>query len=165
MQRSVGTQIVELQSTANITNQELEQFDEIVGNHEVDIQGSRQHQNKLFGNRGTQLLPPTNKVCEGYVFTPVCHSVHGGSVCPSACWNTTPATRGRHPLGPEADPPGAEADTITWDQRQTPPPGPEADTLQEQTPPGSGHPPMQCMLGDTGNKRVVRILLEYILVS
>ena len=26
--------------------------------------------------------------CEGYVFTPVCHSVHrgGGWVCPSACW-------------------------------------------------------------------------------
>ena len=23
-------------------------------------------------------LPPANEVCEGYVFTPVCHSVHGG---------------------------------------------------------------------------------------
>ena len=23
-------------------------------------------------------LPPSNEVCEGYVFTPVCHSVHGG---------------------------------------------------------------------------------------
>ena len=32
--------------------------------------------------------------------------------------------------------------------------------------PGSGHPPPreQCMLGDTGNKRAVRILLQYILV-
>ena len=41
---------------------------------------------------------------------------------------------------------------------------------QEQIPPkhptsGSRHPPVQCMLGDTGNKRVVRILLECILVS
>ena len=24
------------------------------------------------------LLPPANEVAEGYVFTPVCHSVHGG---------------------------------------------------------------------------------------
>ena len=31
------------------------------------------------------------------------------------------------------------------------------------TPPGSRHPPAQCMLGDAGNKRAVRILLEYIL--
>ena len=25
------------------------------------------------------LLPPANEVCEGYVFTSVCHSVHGGA--------------------------------------------------------------------------------------
>ena len=25
-----------------------------------------------------QLLPPANEVCEGYVFSRVCHSVHGG---------------------------------------------------------------------------------------
>ena len=31
-------------------------------------------------------------------------------------------------------------------------------------PPGQAHPPEQCRLGDTGNKRAVRILLEYILV-
>ena len=38
------------------------------------------------------LLPPANEVCEGYVFTPVCHSVHGGGgdVCLSACWDTPP---------------------------------------------------------------------------
>ena len=43
---------------------------------------------------------------------------------------------------------------------------PEADTPQEQTSPGSKHPPpsAQCMLGDTGNKRAVRILLECIQV-
>ena len=39
---------------------------------------------------------------------------------------------------------------------------------QEQAPPhphpGAGTPPEQCMLGDTGNKRAVRILLECILV-
>ena len=27
------------------------------------------------------LLPPSNEVYEGYVFTPVCHSVHRGKVC------------------------------------------------------------------------------------
>ena len=27
------------------------------------------------------LLPPANEVCEGYVFTGVCHSVHRGGVC------------------------------------------------------------------------------------
>ena len=37
-------------------------------------------------------------------------------------------------------------------------------TPPEQTPQGSRHPPMQCMLGDTGNKRAVRILLECVLV-
>ena len=26
----------------------------------------------------SNLLPPANEVCEGYVFTPVCHSVHRG---------------------------------------------------------------------------------------
>ena len=38
-------------------------------------------------------------------------------------------------------------------------------TPQEQTPPlGADIPPAQCMLGDTGNKRAVRTLLECILV-
>ena len=51
-------------------------------------------------------LPPANEVCEGYVFTPVCHSVHRGLVCPSACWYTPPQTRGRHP--PWSRPPRAD---------------------------------------------------------
>ena len=60
------------------------------------------------------------------------------------------------------------------DQRQTPPqeqtPPDQRQTPHEQTPPRSRHspqeqtPPAQCILGDTGNKRVVRILLECILV-
>ena len=50
-----------------------------------------------------------------------------------------------HPLGPGTSP----------RTRYTPGPG---------TPPGPGIPPEQCMLGDTGNKRAVRILLECILV-
>ena len=80
-----------------------------------------------------------------------------GGVCPITCWDThnppppgpeagTPQTRGRHP------PPGPEAGT--------PPPG--ADT---RPGPEAGNPTVQCMLGDTGNKRAVRILLECNLVQ
>ena len=39
------------------------------------------------------------------------------------------------------------------------------DTPPGQTPLGADIPPAQCMLGDTGNKRAVRILLECILVK
>ena len=75
----------------------------------------------------------------------VSHSVQGGGVCPSACWDTTP------------------------DQRQTPPP----QDQRQAHPPKSRHPPgpdtlpfvVQCMLGDTGNKWAVRILLECTLVN
>ena len=31
-------------------------------------------------NLSLAYLPPANVVCEGYVFTPVCHSVHGGGM-------------------------------------------------------------------------------------
>ena len=37
-------------------------------------------------------------------------------------------------------------------------------TPWEQTPSGADTPPVQCLLGDTGNKRAVRILLECNLV-
>ena len=63
--------------------------------------------------------------------------VTGGGL-PIACWDT-------HPPGPDAGTP--------WDQRQAP------ILPREQTPPA------QCMLGDMGNKRAVRILLECDLVS
>ena len=66
-------------------------------------------------------------------------------VCPIACWDT-------HPPGPEADIP-LGPDT---------PLGPDIP-LGPDTP-GTKHPRVQCMLGDTGNKRAVRILRECILV-
>ena len=82
------------------------------------------------------LLPPANEVCEGYVFTRVCHSVHGGSASVHA--GITPH-QSRHPQEAEQTPPEAGtppgADT-PCPQEQTPPP-PEADTLPEQTPPPS----------------------------
>ena len=33
------------------------------------------------GEEMSKLLPPPNEVCEGYVFTRVCHSVHRGEAC------------------------------------------------------------------------------------
>ena len=71
------------------------------------------------------LLPPAK--CKGYVFTRVCHSVHGGGFCLCACWDTTPQEQtppreqtyppraGTHPPGSRHTPPGADS----------PPPGTE----------------------------------------
>ena len=114
----------------------------------------------------------------------VSHSVHGGGVCFSACWVTrtpgvdTPGSR--HPPGADT-PPGADAPNRSrhapWNRHH-----PEQTTNHPTSPwsrrLGSRHPrrlpreqthphpsPAQCMLGDTGNKRTVRILLECILIS
>ena len=59
----------------------------------------------------------------------VSHSVHGGGVCLSACWDTHPSR-------------------LPWEQIS---PHLRADT----------HHPAQCMLGDTGNKQAVCILLIF----
>ena len=74
------------------------------------------------------------------IFSEACvrNSVNRG-VCLSACWDTRSRPR-----------PGAD----------TPP---RADTLPSRHSPEQT-PPEQCMLGDTANKRAVRILLEFILV-
>ena len=39
---------------------------------------------------GLVFLPPANEVCEGYVFTRVCHSVHGAGLLPGECLVETP---------------------------------------------------------------------------
>ena len=69
------------------------------------------------------------------------------SVILSTGWGSAPVHAGMHtPPGPEADtPPQVRGRHPPKDQRQT--------------------PREQCMLGDTGNKRAVRILLECILVA
>ena len=58
------------------------------------------------------LLPPAIVVCEGYVFTRVCHSVQGG-FCLTACWDTTPqeqtSPQSRLPTPPGADTPPAQS--------------------------------------------------------
>ena len=81
-------------------------------------------------------LPSANKVCEGYVFTPACQSVHRGSVCLSACWNTPSGAdtpQSRHSLPPEQTPPLGAEPPYPNPPEQTPPPG--ADPRLEQTPP------------------------------
>ena len=91
------------------------------------------------------LLPAANVVCKGYVFTPVCYSVHRGDVCLSPCWDTPPwADSPWADTSPGQTPPGRHLSGRHPTPRQTPP---------RQTPPGR-HPlgrrlPRQCMLGYT----------------
>ena len=104
---------------------------------------------------------PQTKFAKVMFFTPVCHSVHRGKGVSTSVhtgytspWEQTPqeqtpaeahTSRSRHLLGAETSP--------------------RADTPPEQTHPRQSRPPpAQCMLGDTGNKWAVRILLECILV-
>ena len=90
-------------------------------------------------------------------FTRVCDSVHRGV--------SAPVHAGIHLPGPEADTPQEQTPRRADNPlEQTPPPGPEADTPRAEKPTPRADSPTQCMLGDTGNKRAVRILLECILV-
>ena len=104
-------------------------------------------------------LPAGNEVCEGCVFSGVCLSTGRAVVsAPLHAEIYTPGTRGRHPPGTRH--PGDQThplgpDTPPWDQTLI---------YWSQTPPQEQTPPLQCMLGDMGNKRAVRILLECILV-
>ena len=82
-----------------------------------------------------------------HLYTPVCHSVHSGVAEPPLPKEQTPPRnrsrlpRSRHPSGVDTP----------WEQNLHP--------LRADTPLA------QCMLGDTGNKRAVGILLECILVT
>ena len=94
---------------------------------------------------------------QGNIFAPVCHSVHRGGVCLSACWDTTPLEQtppwSRHPpqeqtppgsRPPRADPPGADTPRSKQPREQTPPGSrhpPGADTPLGSDPPWSRHPP------------------------
>ena len=90
------------------------------------------------------LYRPQRSCGQGNIFTPVCHSVHRGGVCLSACWDTTPP-RSRHPLG--ADTPPASRHTPPGSRHtpleQTPPweQTPQEQTPTEQTPPFGQTPP------------------------
>ena len=65
---------------------------------------------------------PQRSCGQGNIFTPVCHSVNGGGVCLSACWDTTPQSR--HPLGPDTPPVhrgGLPQCMLGYPPKQTPP--------------------------------------------
>ena len=123
---------------------------------------------------------PQTRFVKVMFFTRVCHSVHAGGDLPHCMLGYTPTpsppdqrpkppprTRGRytpwgrHPPGSEAGVPPGTRGRYPPEQTPPPPPRPEAGT-----PPWTRgrYPLLQCMLGDTGNKRAVRILLECNLV-
>ena len=85
-----------------------------------------------------------------YLHLSVSHSVHVGAGLLPQCMLEYPPPPSRHP--PRRQTP--------WDQA---PPG--ADPPQKKQTPQEAAPPVQCMLGDTVNKRAVRILLECNLVT
>ena len=101
-----------------------------------------------------ELLPPANEVWGKVIFLHLSVILFkGGSASVHA--GKTPPTQEQTPPG--ADTPGADPAGTDTPEEQTP--------LQEQTPPQEQTPLWaQCMLGDTANKQVVRILLECILV-
>ena len=125
-----------------------------------------------------------NGVCEGYVFTHVCLSTglegeYLGRYTPEQVHPRTkythPRTRYTHPPDQVHTPPLDQVHTHPR-TRYTHAPGPGTpsgpDAPPDQVPPRPGthtspdqvNPSQQCMLGDTRNKREVRILLEFILV-
>ena len=112
------------------------------------------------------LLPPTNEVWGKVIFLHLSVILFTGGGVPGQVplWDQVHPHDQVHPLGPGTPSP--------WDQV---PPGTRYPLpLGPGTPPGTRYinPPQTryiprelCMLGDTGNMRPVRILLECILVS
>ena len=133
---------------------------------------------------------PQRSCGQGYVFTRVCDSVHGGGgVSGEPPWtreNPPPRHQGDpldqgEPPRDQADPPD-QGDTPPGTRQTPPPPGPRRPPplppTCSETPPGPGRPPQDQgdppgrenppppgrRLQHTVNERPVRILLECILV-
>ena len=87
------------------------------------------------GRHSTEMpskLPPANEVCECYIFTPVCHSVHSGEYLGRYTpWQVHPS--GRYTPG-QVHPPGR------YNPGQVHPPG-RYTPLGRYTPTGQVHPP------------------------
>ena len=111
----------------------------------------------------------------------VSHSVHRGWTGVSALVHAGIHPLGRHPLPSPwtVTSPRKHTPLGSTPHKHTPPKHTPGITLPRSTPPWEAHPPKpleadpreadspppaQCMLGDTGNKRAVSILLECILV-
>ena len=102
---------------------------------------------RQVANTLAALLPPANEAWGKVIFSVACvkNSVH---------WEVPGQVL--HPLGRYTSPQAGTTNPPTPQGRYTP---------RQVHPLGRYTPPEQCMLGDTGNKRAVRILLECILVS
>ena len=84
---------------------------------------------------------PQRSCGQGNIFTPVCHSVHGGGgVCLSACWHATPPRADNPPTHPRSRPPPGSRHPFP---EQTPPG--TRRPFPEQTPPGTRRPPDQTL--------------------
>ena len=101
-------------------------------------------------------LPPANEVWGKVKFAAACvkNSVHRGGTSSGTPQAGTPNPPGQVPPG--LIPPGQVPPWACTPPQVHPRAG---------TPPGQVHPQDQYMLGDMGNKRAVRILLECILVT
>ena len=138
---------------------------------------------------------PQRSCGQGNIFTPVCHSVHRGGVCLSYQTPPSRHPPGADTPPREQTPPGADTPQSKHPLEQTPPqsrhtpPQEQTHTPQEQTPPGAdtpwsrhhppppgaqpfleqtpppGAPPPGIILQHTVYERLVRILLECILVQ
>ena len=118
------------------------------------------------------LLPPATKLGQGYIFTGVCDSVHrggGGEYLDRYPPDQIHPPRTRYTPGTRYTPQTRYTSQDLVHQPGQVHPRDKAHTHTHPrpcTPPRDQvHlPPELCMLGDTGNKRAVRILLECILV-
>ena len=66
-------------------------------------------------NEALFITPRKRSLGQGYVFTPVCDSVHKGGVCPIACWDTPPG----HTNIPWTHPPGHDTTGYTMERYTT----------------------------------------------
>ena len=91
---------------------------------------------------------PQRSCGQGNIFTPVCHSVHGGGgFCLNACWDTNPP-------GPDPPRPGTHHRPGADTPQSRPPPGTRSPPdLHTHTPPPSRSPPEQTPPGTPPGSR------------
>ena len=111
---------------------------------------------KISNYNTCNIYRPQRSCGQGYVFTRVCDSVHGGGL------RRTPPGPGRPPRTKEK--PRDQADPPPPGPRRTPP-GPGRPPPQGEPPPDQADTPPERRLQHTVNERPVRILLECILVT
>ena len=80
-------------------------------------------------NARANFYRPQRSCGQGNIFTPVCHSVHRGGVCLSACWDATPPEQTPPPLDYVPSPPDYVSPRTTY----PPPP--------DYVPPWTTYPP------------------------